>query len=103
MLKPLIADFTDYRAFAAAQFAYLCATQKYSHRAFSKRAGLGSHNYLLLVLKGERALGSVGAAKTAKGLQLDANETRAFLNLVYTVHRNEFEKPWDDAFTGKVA
>lgn len=103
IIKPLIQDFADYRAFAAAQFAYLCATQKYSHRAFSKRAGLGSPNYLLLVLKGERSLGSIGAVKTAKGLQLDANETRAFLNLVYTSHRDEFEKPWTDAFAGKVA
>lgn len=103
MVKPLIETFTDYRTFAAAQFEYLCATQKYSHRAFSKRAGLGSPNYLLLVLKGVRSLGSVGAVKTAKGLQLDATETRAFLNMVYSVHRNEFEQPWTDAFAGKVA
>lgn len=76
-------DYVDYRLylrdFYAAQKARSSA---FSHRAFSRRAGLKSSNYLSLVMKGERHLSSEMAPRFAKACGLAKREASFFCDLV---------------------
>jgi uncharacterized protein (TIGR02147 family) len=65
--------------FYAAQKANSSA---FSHRSFSRRAGLRSSNYLGLVMKGERDLSSEMAPRFAKACGLGKSEADFFCDLV---------------------
>lgn len=54
----------------------------FSHRRFSQEAGIKSPNYLLRVLKGERALSEEYCKKFCTALKLQKNEESYFLTLV---------------------
>lgn len=65
----------------------------FSHRAFSRRAGLRSSNYLSLVMKGERDLSSEMAPRFAKACGLVKGEADFFCDLVaYCQARTTAEK-----------
>jgi uncharacterized protein (TIGR02147 family) len=76
-------DYTDYRQFLrdfyAAQKAH---SRAFSHRAFSRRAGLRSSNFLSLVMKGERDLSAEMSPRFAKACGLSKREADFFCDLV---------------------
>jgi len=75
--------YLDYRAFLRDLFAQKKAEESgFSHRAFSRRAGLRSTNYLNLVMAGRRNLTPVAARQFAKGFALGKDETEYFCELV---------------------
>jgi uncharacterized protein (TIGR02147 family) len=76
-------EYLDYRAFL--RDFYQAQKQRgtaFSHRAFSRRAGLRSSNYLNLVMKGERDLSAEMAVRFAKGCGLRKTEADYFCELV---------------------
>jgi uncharacterized protein (TIGR02147 family) len=74
------ADYRQYlRDFYAAEKARSAA---FSHRAFCRRAGLKSTNYLSLIMKGERDLSSEMAPRFARACGLSKAETDFFCDLV---------------------
>jgi len=78
-----IFDYLDYRQFL--RDFYLAQKAKgaaFSHRAFSRRAGLRSSNYLSLVMKGERDLSSQMAPRFARACGLAKTEADFFCELV---------------------
>lgn len=78
-----IANYLDYRQFL--RDFYLTQKAKsaaFSHRAFSRRAGLRSSNYLNLVMKGERDLSSEMAPRFARACGLAKSELELFCELV---------------------
>jgi uncharacterized protein (TIGR02147 family) len=82
--RPDVFDFLDHRAYLRA----LCThggengERAFSHRAFCKRAGLRSTNYLSLVMKGERNLSAAMARRFAKACGLAGREQDYFCQLV---------------------
>ena len=58
-------QFQDYREFLRAYYAERKTHAKISYRAFSRRAGLGSPNYLKLVMDGARNLSPAMAGRFA--------------------------------------
>src|SRR6478609_3677893 len=66
-----IFSYLDYRHFLRDLYAQKKASERgFSHRAFSKRAGLSSTNYLHLVMQGKRNLSPEMAASFARGCGL---------------------------------
>ena len=82
--RPDVFDFLDHRAYLRA----LCThggengERAFSHRAFCKRAGLRSTNYLSLVMKGERNLSTAMARRFAKACGLAGCSRHDFCQLV---------------------
>ena len=75
--------YLDYRALLRALFAQKKARERgFSHRAFSRRAGLRSSNYLSLVMKGERKLSPEMAFRFAQGFGLKKRDADYFCELV---------------------
>jgi uncharacterized protein (TIGR02147 family) len=75
--------YLDYRAYLRDFYAAAKARSRaFSHRAFSRRAGLRSSNYLSLVMKGERDLSSEMAPRFARACGLDKSEADFFCDLV---------------------
>lgn len=75
--------YLDYRAFLRDVYnARKTASASFSYRAFSRRAGLKSPNYLKLVMDGERNLTPPMAARFAKALGLDDESGAYFADLV---------------------
>jgi len=73
-------DYRDYlRAFYRTQKE---RTARFSHRAFSRRAGLRSSNYLHLVMNGKRELSSEMAPNFARACSLGREESDYFCELV---------------------
>jgi uncharacterized protein (TIGR02147 family) len=69
-------EYLDYRALLRDLFAAKKASARgFSHRAFSRRAGLRSSNYLTLVTKGARNLTPQMAFRFAQGFGLQKRET----------------------------
>lgn len=64
----------------------------FSHRRFSQEAGIKSPNYLLRVLKGERALSEEYCKKFCTALGLQKNEVSYFLTLVQFNNETEITK-----------
>ncbi len=88
-----IYNYFDYREYLRA--AFICKKQEikgFSHRSFSRAAGIESPNYLLRVLKGTRSLGSGYVAKFCRALGLHRNETRYFTTLVRFNTENNIDK-----------
>lgn len=78
-----IFEYLDYRQFLRDLYAAAKARgAAFSHRAFSRRAGLRSSNYLSLVMKGERDLSSEMAPRFAKACGLAKREADFFCDLV---------------------
>ncbi|MDB4989871.1 MAG: hypothetical protein JWN04_5049 [Myxococcaceae bacterium] len=76
-------SFLDYRAALRALYAHKKAHSfGFSHRAFSRRAGLKSTNFLKLVMDGQRNLSPTLAPRFAQALGLEANESDYFCALV---------------------
>jgi uncharacterized protein (TIGR02147 family) len=75
--------YLDYRAFLRDLFEEKKALKAgFSHRAFSRRAGLKSTNYLHLVISGQRNLTGAAARQFAKGFGLQKDEADYFCELV---------------------
>ncbi|MDH5672321.1 MAG: TIGR02147 family protein [Myxococcales bacterium] len=75
--------FLDYRAYLRAHYEHRKTRPGgYSFRAFSRRAGLRSPNYLKLVIDGERNLTAAMAERFAGACGLDAEGLRYFADLV---------------------
>src|SRR5688572_25383692 len=75
--------YLDYRAFLRDLYAAKKASGTgFSHRAFSRRAGLRSTNYLNLVVQGKRNLTPSGAQSFARGFGLAKQEADYFCALV---------------------
>lgn len=76
-------EYLDYRAFLRDHYAERKAHEYgFSHRAFSKRAGLRSTNYLKLVMDGERNLTTDMAEQFATGCGLKGTAADYFCELV---------------------
>ncbi len=75
--------YLDYRAYLREFYAAKKAKSRaFSYRAFSKRAGVASPNYLKLVVEGKRSLSSKMAERFAHACGLDVDATRYFVHLV---------------------
>jgi len=75
--------YLDYRAFLRDHYAAKKeASRAFSYRAFSKRAGVASPNYLKLVIDGQRSLSPKMAERFAHACGLDADASRYFVHLV---------------------
>ena len=82
-MNTTVYEYLDYRQFLRDLYTELKKTTKnFSYRYFSKKVGLGSPNYLKLVMDGERNLSQEMARKFAKALKLNKQEARFFVNLV---------------------
>ncbi len=80
---PNVYTFTDYRKFLAAHYAHQKAhLYGFSFRAFSKRAGLRSSNYVGLVIGGKRNLTREMAVRFAKACDLGTAQADFFCELV---------------------
>lgn len=78
-----IFEYADYRRFLRDYYAAQKAkSAAFSHRNFSRRAGLRSSNFLSLVMKGERNLSSEMAPRFAKACGLAKREADFFCELV---------------------
>jgi uncharacterized protein (TIGR02147 family) len=78
-----IFEYLDYRQYLRDFYASQKALrQSFSHRAFSRRAGLRSSNYLSLIMKGQRDLSSEMAPRFAKACGLVRREADFFCDLV---------------------
>lgn len=76
-------DYVDYRLFLREHYlAQKAHSRAFSHRAFSRRAGLRSSNYLSLVMKGARDLSSEMAPRFARACGLTKGEADFFCELV---------------------
>lgn len=76
-------DYLDYRAFL--RDYYLAQKERgrgFSYRAFSRRAGLRSPNYLKLVIDGDRSLSSEMAGRFAQACGLEGEAAAYFVDLV---------------------
>lgn len=73
----------DYRALLAELFAARKAAGRgFSHRAFARRVGLRSTNFLKLVMDGQRNLSAEMAQRFATGFGLDREASSYFCDLV---------------------
>jgi uncharacterized protein (TIGR02147 family) len=79
---PDVFGFLDYREFLRAHYLYKKARGALSFRSFSRRAGLGSPNYLKLVMDGDRNLTAPMAGRFATALGLEPEAARYFRALV---------------------
>src|SRR5690349_11375794 len=76
-------DYLDYRAYLRDYYADAKQHRRgFSHRAFSRRVGLGSPNHLKRVMDGERNLTLEMAARFAEGLSLAGEAADYFVQLV---------------------
>lgn len=75
--------FSNYREFLKDRYQQLKVVDpNFSHRTFSRDAGLGSPNYLKLVMDGDRDLGPKALKGFTVGLRLNAIDTLQFIELV---------------------
>ncbi len=79
-------DYLDYREFLRAYYAEGKRRRRLSYRAFSRRAGLLSPNYLKLVMDGQRNITHEMAQKFALALHLTPEGTEYFELLVRREH-----------------
>jgi uncharacterized protein (TIGR02147 family) len=76
-------EYLDYRAFLRAYYAAEKARRpQFSHRFFSRLAGLKSPNFLKLVMDGERNLGAETVPKFAHAIGLTGEAATFFADLV---------------------
>lgn len=83
-MKPEVYQYENYRNFLSDMYQHFKDTKRgFSHRAFAKKAGLKSFNYLKLVIDGERNLSPKMIPAFIKGLELNKAEGDFFEKLVY--------------------
>lgn len=76
-------QYLDYRAYLRDWYhAHNQDGRSFSYRAFARRAGLKSPNYLKLVMDGTRNLTPQTAERFTKGLGIDGEEASYFMDLV---------------------
>lgn len=82
--KPLdVFEYVDYRAYLRDFYADAKLNRRgFSHRSFSRRAGLGSPNHLKRVMDGERNLSLEMAGRFAQALSLTGEAADFFVQLV---------------------
>ena len=81
--SPNVFRYLDARRFLGDYYRYKkSSTRSFSYRAFSRRAGLKSPNYLKLVIDGERNLTADTAHRFGQACGLDGQELSYFLDLV---------------------
>lgn len=81
--RPNVFDYLDYRAFLRDHYAFQKGLGRgFSYRAFSRRAGLRSPNYLKLVMDADRNLSGEMAPRFAKACGLTGEAAMYFLDLV---------------------
>ncbi|MBP9205787.1 MAG: TIGR02147 family protein [Kofleriaceae bacterium] len=79
--EPDVYGYLDYRAYL--RDVYLTRKARgFSYRAFSRKAGLRSPNYLKMVIDAERNLTATMAERFGRALGLDAEATSYFTDLV---------------------
>lgn len=80
---PDIFAYVDYREYLRDAYEALKAGQRgFSYRAFARKAGMSSPNFLKLVIDGTRNLGTSSVGQFAKALDLGTRETEFFRELV---------------------
>lgn len=81
--SPNVFDYGDFREFLADRVTYQKQGRRsFSYRRFSRDAGLGSPNYLKLVIDGKRNLSSSMAERFADGFRLASEAKKFFVALV---------------------
>lgn len=87
-------EYLDYRVLLRDLFAHKKRTEYgFSHRAFARRAGLRSTNYLVLVMQGSRNLSADAAARFADGFGMSRREAEYFGALVaFNQEKNAAER-----------
>ena len=91
-----IYNYFDYREYLLAVYSSRKEHEKgFSHRSFSREAGIASPNYLLRVLNGERSLSDEYCQKFCKALNLQRNESFYFSTLVEFNNESEAAKKED--------
>jgi uncharacterized protein (TIGR02147 family) len=80
--EPDLLGYLDFRAYLRDVYAQRKRAGAFSYRTFSRRAGLGSPNYLKLVIDGERNLSAAMATRFARALGLSDERRRYFERLV---------------------
>lgn len=79
-----IFTYSDFRHFLADYFAAKKdEVAGFSHRSFAKWAGFSAHNFLALVIKGERNLSTQSIHKLTQTLKMNRKTALFFENLVY--------------------
>ncbi|MGE3680775.1 MAG: TIGR02147 family protein [Bdellovibrionales bacterium] len=82
--RPVIFDYSDYRAFLRDSYRFLKETQtRFSFRKFSAEAGFKAPNALKLLIDGKRNLTLQSIRKVIKALKLSSDEGTFFKNLVF--------------------
>lgn len=83
--RPVVYGYLDYRQYLRDMYSYFKNQTKggFSHRVFSKRAELGSPNYLKMVMDGQRDLSFKTVQKFAKALKMNRDEIGFFEALVF--------------------
>ncbi|MEM6927192.1 MAG: TIGR02147 family protein [Myxococcota bacterium] len=91
---PNVFSYLDARRFLGDYYAFKKATSSgFSYRAFSRRAGIKSPNYLKLVIDGERNLTPKMATRFGTACGLEGDALGYFLDLVaFTQARSKDEK-----------
>ncbi len=80
---PNVFDYLDFRAFLRDHYLFQKGRGRgFSYRAFSRRAGLRSPNYLKLVIDGERNLSGEMAGRFARACGLEGEAATYFVDLV---------------------
>jgi uncharacterized protein (TIGR02147 family) len=80
---PNIFNYHDYRAFLKDHTSYKRETAPgFSLRGVSRRAGFTAHNFVGLVIKGQRNLGNTSIRKLSKAIGLTGDESEYFENMV---------------------
>jgi len=88
-----IYNYFDYREYLHAVYSLRKEHEKgFSHRSFSREAGIASPNYLQRVLKGERTLSKDYSEKFCTALGLQRNESFYFSTLVEFNNESEAAK-----------
>lgn len=84
--------YLDYRVFLADYYQCKKASSRLSYRAFSRKAGFRSPNYLKLVIEGQRNLTKSMALRFAKACRLEPIEAEYFLALVLFCQASNLEE-----------
>jgi len=100
--RPDIFEYMSFRAFLSDYYkAAKQHTKGFSYRAFSKKAGFSSTNFIKMVIDGDRNLGPESAAKIADAMALSAAERRFFEQLVELEQSDDPDEPaLDISITG---
>ncbi len=82
--KVNIFEYKDYRKFLQDWFQQAKRTRRsFSYRAFAKKAGFHTSNFLMLVIQGKRNLTEESLSRVMVGLGLNKQEQEFFRNLVF--------------------